>query len=215
MDPYLSVVIAARETIADELARVQLFVEAWIRQAKRHSLVSEVIVAGLQAPLKPPDETAPCEIRCVETPAVATAAKARNAGIREARGKFILATNPDVRFSDELVQFLASGRLDETRIYRADRYDVDAEATGVATRLYAREGTFALTPDGLRRNMPDDITPVDSGLNFGAGWFPPEKYAASGETFRWMYNNAEILASVPAGGGIVLLEMEPGPGLEG
>jgi hypothetical protein len=213
MEPYLSVVIAARETTTNDLRRIQLFLEAWIRQAKRHSLVSEVIVAGPQTTVTLPGEKGPCEIRFVETPAGATAAKVRNAGIREARGKFILATNPDVLFSDELVQFLASDQLDETRMFRADRYDVDAEVTGVSTHLHAREGTFALTPDGLRRNMPDDITPPDSGLNFGPGWFPPEKYAASGETFRWMCNDAEILTAVPEGGGILLLEMEPGPGL--
>src|SRR5271165_4501080 len=214
MEPYLSVVIAAREETAGELSRVQSFVDAWIQNAKRHFLASELIVVGLLAPVKLPGETAPCEIRFVEIPAGATHAKARNAGIRQARGKFILATNPDTRFSDKLVRFLASAGLDEACLYRVDRYDGDGGDWGEATRLHAREGTFALTPNGLRRNMPDDIAPIDSGLNFGPGWFPPEKYPASGETFRWMYNDAEILAAVPEGGGILLLEMEPGPGMD-
>jgi len=210
MEPYLSVVIAARQT--DKLARVQLFVEAWIQRAKHHSLASELIVVGPRTPVNVPDDTAPCQIRFVEAPAGAAFAKAINAGICQARGGFILATNVDVRFSDELVRFLASGRLDEAHMYRVDRYDIHDEV-GVPTRVHAREGTFALTPDGLRQNMPDDIAPIHSGLNFGSGWFPCEKYPATGEAFRWIYNDAEILAAVPGGGGILLLEMEPGPGL--
>jgi glycosyltransferase involved in cell wall biosynthesis len=49
---------------------------------------------------------------------------AKNVGICRARGKFVLSTNIDVLFSDELAAFLASGRLDPKLIYRIDRYDV-------------------------------------------------------------------------------------------
>jgi hypothetical protein len=111
-------------------------------------------------------------------------------------------------------------------MYRVDRYDVEGIIlldTNVDARLEycrshlmrvsAREGVLALTSGGLRRNAPEDIASVDSGLSFGSGWFPPERYAVTGETFRWIDNNAEILARVPAGGGILILEVEPGPGL--
>lgn len=51
---------------------------------------------------------------------------ARNAGIRRAQGKYILATNPDVIYNTRLAEFLASGRLKAGCFYRVDRYDVTA-----------------------------------------------------------------------------------------
>ncbi|MDR7586573.1 MAG: hypothetical protein QN158_13445 [Armatimonadota bacterium] len=55
---------------------------------------------------------------------------AKNAGIRRARGRFVLATNPDVLFSAELVEWMASGRWREDRLYRVDRHDVEAGVPG-------------------------------------------------------------------------------------
>ena len=52
---------------------------------------------------------------------------AKNVGIRRARGRFVLATNPDLLFSSELVRFLASAELDPGVMYRLDRTDVAAE----------------------------------------------------------------------------------------
>ena len=111
-------------------------------------------------------------------------------------------------------------------MYCVDRYDVDTGIPAGATtdavlgychshlsRVWAREGVFPLTSAGLRRNAPDDIASLDSGLSFGSGWFPPERYPISDETFRWIDNDAEVLARVPEGGGILILEAEPGPGL--
>ncbi|HYK17960.1 MAG TPA: hypothetical protein VEV37_08055 [Bryobacteraceae bacterium] len=226
MEPYLSVVVAALEGTESERSKIQLFVDTWADQAKRQGLASEIIIAGTAAPvLNLPNDLGSCEVRLVTAPAEAGPAKAKNAGIREARGQFILATNPGILFTDELVNFLASFRLEPDCLYRADRYDVDGNPSGIGAeqrlsycrkhslRLHAREGTFDLTPDGLRRNAPDDIAPVDSGINFGSGWFPPEKYACTAETFRWAHDDAEILARVREGGDILLLEVEPGPSL--
>ena len=226
MELYLSVVIATREGTESELSRMQLFVDAWLEQAKRHCLTSEIIIAGTSAPaLNLPNDLGPCEVRYVAAPREASPPTTKNAGIREARGQFILATNPGILFSDELMQFLASRCLDAECQYRTDRYDVEGLPPGInpdqrlsycrehSVRLHASEGTFDLTGDGLRRIAPDDITPVDSDISFGAGWFPPEKHEDTGETFRWMHDDAEILAQVPEGGGILRLEVEPGPGL--
>lgn len=50
----------------------------------------------------------------------------KNVGIRRARGSFILATNIDILFSDELFKFITS----ETRqgcIYRSNRWDINRE----------------------------------------------------------------------------------------
>lgn len=150
-----------------------------------------------------------------------------NIGIRGARGEFIIATHIDVLLSNELVQFLAGRTLDRSRMYRADTYEVkECPATDMdiddrlafcrrdAVRLFAREGTFELTSEALRQNFPADIAATGSALTFGPGWFPPAPHPATGETIRWMRDNAEILARVPDGGGILTIELEPGPGIE-
>jgi hypothetical protein len=233
--PYLSIVVAARNDCPEGLSRIQGFVDAWINQARRHHLSSELIVVEWNPPedreklanaLRGPANLAPCQVRIIEVPREICPAIAKNAGIRRARGQFILATDLGIVFSDELMEFLALRRLEPERMYRIDRHDVESDVPAGATLdehleycrthstgLRAREGSFALTPEGLRRNASDDITSAHSGLHFGEGWFPAEKYTVTAETFRWIHNDAEILARVPEGRGILLLEVEPGPGL--
>ena len=50
----------------------------------------------------------------------------KNVGIRRARGRYILATNIDIIFSQELMQWLAKRRLKRGFFYRTNRVDVDA-----------------------------------------------------------------------------------------
>src|SRR4029077_1362567 len=114
---------------------------------------------------------------------VAPDMRSRNAGIRRARGEFILSTDAGLQFSDELIKFLAARELQKGRLYRIDVHKGNA--------LHAREGSFPLTADGLRENQADDIACAQSGLHFGDGWFPAECDAATGEVFRWMENDAE------------------------
>ena len=227
--PYLSIVagIPSGHSSPELTARVQLFVDTWIEQTRRYQLDSELIIVAQKLPaLRCPPDSTPCRIRLLEISNPDNARLLTNAGIRRARGEFILATNVDVVFSSELIEFLAARRLEHRRMYRVDRYEVERESPPNAgvdarlayfrshlTRVAAREGVFALTSGGLRRNAPEDIASVNSGLSFGSGWFPPERYAVTGETFRWIDNNAEILARVPEGGGILVFEVEPGPGL--
>jgi hypothetical protein len=232
--PYLSIVagVSSGDSPRELTARTQLFVDSWIEQARRHHLDSELIIVAQFLPaLRLPSSTTPCQIRIIELPGETqnrnpvNARLLTNAGIHRACGEFILATNIDILFSNELIELLAGRRLEHGRMYRVDRYDVERESPPDAAvdarlaycrshlmRVAVREGIFALTSEGLRRNAPDDIAAVNSGLSFGSGWFSPERYAATGETFRWIDNNAEILARVPAGG-ILILEVEPGPGL--
>ncbi len=234
--PYLSIVLAVPwpQESADSPACLQLFLNSWIEQARRYGLYSEVILAGHNpGTLRCPIDNTLCEIRIVDVPRehqlpclAADHRRLTNAGIRRARGEFILATYPGIILSDELVAFIASRRLKHGRMYRANCYDVEpgmpldaAPAQCLAycrahlTHVSAREGIFEITPEGLRRNAPDDIASIDSGVSFGGNWFAPERYAVTGETFRWIENDAEIAARVPEGGGILMLEVEPGPGL--
>src|ERR1035438_56608 len=236
--PYLSVVVTARNDDhgGNLLRRMQIFADAWINQAKRHHLPSELILVEWNPPpdrerlvtaLRWPPDTGPCKVRVIEVPSEVHARYyhstalalyqmiAKNVGIRRARGEFILATNIDIVFSDELMMFLAERRLEKGHMYRIDRTDVMSDVpvndpldeqlaycSNNLIRIFAREGAFPLTRDGLRRLEAEDIARPESGIHFGDGWFPVEKWGPAepfspAEPFRWIGNEAEILVSVP------------------
>lgn len=48
----------------------------------------------------------------------------KNVGIRRAKGKFILVTNPDIIFSEDMIRFLSKKNLKENEFYRTDRLDL-------------------------------------------------------------------------------------------
>ena len=183
VQPYLSVVATARNDDhgGNLLGRMQIFVNGWIAQSRRHNLPSELIIVEWNPPpdrprlreaLRWPEDTGPCQVRFIEVPAELHSRYAhaealplyqmiaKNVGIRRARGEFVLATNIDILFSDELMEFLAKRCLKPGRMYRADRYDamsnvppdapIDEQLEYCRThllRMNLREGTFPLTPD--------------------------------------------------------------------
>ena len=154
--PYLSVVVTARNDDhgGNLLGRMQLFLMGLVEQCSRHRLRAELIVVEWNPPTQRPKfaealfwpaEAPPCGVRIIEVPPDvhqrldhADALPlfqmiAKNVGIRRSRGEFVLATNVDILFSEELMAFLASGRLDRSCMYRVDRYDVDAAVPADAT----------------------------------------------------------------------------------
>jgi hypothetical protein len=50
---------------------------------------------------------------------------AKNVGARRATGKYLILTNMDIIFSNNLLKFLKNNKLDENCIYRVDRYDIN------------------------------------------------------------------------------------------
>lgn len=50
----------------------------------------------------------------------------KNVGVRRAQSDFILVTNPDILFSEELIEFLAFAKLSPECFYRLPRYDVES-----------------------------------------------------------------------------------------
>src|SRR5262249_42060102 len=130
------------------LRRMQAFLDAWTGQASRYDLPSEIIVVEWNPPpnrprlidcLRLPDDSNACEVRFVEVPAAIHRRfanpdaiplhqmAAKNAGIRRARGEFVLSTNLDIVYSAELMQFFAERSLQKRTVYRIDRHDVDSE----------------------------------------------------------------------------------------
>lgn len=148
--PYLSVVAAARNDDhgGNLLRRLQIFVNALVGEANRHSLPTELVLVEWNPPAEKPPlieairwpaDPGFCAIRIVTVPAALhrrclhSEAQplyqmiAKNAGIRRATGEFILATNVDILLSDELMRFLAERRLQRGRMYRTDRHDVQED----------------------------------------------------------------------------------------
>lgn len=249
-EPYLSVVVTARNDDhgGDLLRRMQAFVNGWIGQSTRHGLSSELLVVDWNPPedrpplleaLRWPHATGPCQVRFIQVPPAlhrkyehAEALPlyqmiAKNVGIRRARGRFVLVTNIDILFSDQLIRFLAEGRLESGRMYRMDRHDImsDVPVDGTVDeqlayceshliRVNAREGTFPIA-DGRRVADGDDISAPDSGIHFGAGWYAPERNSPT-EVFRWVNQDAEMTVCLPNQPPPALLfDVQPGPGVGG
>jgi len=181
--PYLSVVATSRNDNhgGDLTRRMQLFLDGLGTQANRHEVPVELIMVewnppadrqGLREELRWPDRTACFEVRIVVVPTerhVQLDPKgalpifqmiAKNVGIRRARGAFVLATNVDILFPDDLFRWLKQG-LRHGVLYRNDRLDVSREIPDAASfddllqfcrahviRRHEARGT--LVPDGRR-----------------------------------------------------------------
>jgi hypothetical protein len=143
---HLSVVAASRnDNHGGYLTqRMQHFVDGFVAQCQRHAIRAELILVEWNPPpdrrplaeeLKWPEDCGPCDIRIITVPRevheqILHGDKlplfqmiAKNVGIRRARGRFVLATNIDILFSDEVMRFIRD-RLREGHVYRADRFDV-------------------------------------------------------------------------------------------
>lgn len=147
--PYLSVVATARNDDhgGNPLYRMQLFVDGLIAQSERHRLPTELVLVEWNPPSDRPrlaevlswPDSEWCAVRIIEVPPALHATLeysdrlplyqmiGKNVGIRRARGDFVVATNIDILFSDELMAQLARRDLDPQRVYRVDRMDVPAE----------------------------------------------------------------------------------------
>lgn len=150
--PYLSVVVATRNDDhgGNLNLRMQLFIDCLAAQAQKHRLPTELVLVEWNPPadrprlaevLRFPSHHLFCSIRIIEVPAAVHARYrhanalpmyqmiAKNVGIRRARGRFVLATNVDIIFSDLLFAHLARQELEPGCLYRSVRHDVDNRLT--------------------------------------------------------------------------------------
>ncbi len=246
-EPYLSLVVATRNDDhgGNLMGRTQIFLDGWLTQARRYNISSELIFVEWNPPadrpplaeaLRWPADFGPCTVRFIEVPAelhqrYQHAAGlplyqmiGKNVGIRRARGRFVLATNIDILFSNELAEFLGARQLDVNRLYRVDRYDAMSDVPADAPldeqlaycrthliRVNRREGTFDVAPDGGPTLSSEDIASAQSGILLGQGWFTPERVGPL-ETFRWAQEKAEVLlGEAREPGAALVVDLEPGP----
>ena len=148
--PYLSIVITSRndDYQGNGFIRMQTSVNSLLVQAKQYNLRAELIIVDWNPPSdKPllkdavflPDDLGPLVIRFIVVPYQIhksykcspkmnmVPVAALNVGIRRAEGEFIWTTNSDLLFSDELMRFLSSEKLERDCFYRAFRYDVNGD----------------------------------------------------------------------------------------
>lgn len=147
--PYLSIVAVSRNDDhgAGLLRRMQHFIDCLSGQVDQCKIPVELVLVEWNPPADRPSLRealswpAPSEyfsVRIITVPPEVHkkfrhAEKlplfqmiGKNAGIRRARGTFILATNIDIICSQELMQEIAQKQLEPGVFYRADRIDVDA-----------------------------------------------------------------------------------------
>jgi hypothetical protein len=184
--PYLSVVATARNDDhgGNPLYRMQLFVDGLIAQCDRYELPAELVLVEWNPPpdrprladvIQWPKSDGWCRVRIVEVPGVRHAQLAhadqlplfqmigKNVGIRRARGSFVLATNIDILFSDELMRFLSTRKMDERRVYRVDRVDVPAEINPVWP--IEKQLTFC-RENAIRINYYDSTVDLATGTRY-------------------------------------------------
>lgn len=139
--PYISTVIVGRNDGygLNFLDRVNLFISHLDRQVKNYPGFMELIVVEYNPqPEKKRfkevlHKTKHLKTRIITVDAQAHASTGRtlpvlewygkNAGIRRARGDFVLVTNPDIVFTDGLINYLSERKLQTDVLYRTDRYD--------------------------------------------------------------------------------------------
>ena len=136
-----------READSGAIDRLQVFVNGLLELLEKYRIESEFIMVEWNSTpaskpltrfIKWPTNLRFCTVRVIRVPdhickkwnkfhvkVPFHVPKAWNCGIRRARGKFILPAPVDLLYSDELIAYIGSKKLDPNTITRVDRCDVD------------------------------------------------------------------------------------------
>src|SRR5262245_60768669 len=209
--PYLSVVIASRNDgyAGGMLRRLQVCVSAFLAQAERFEIPSELVLVDWNPPpgrdlwgaLSWPSRLRRCRVRVITVPhgvherlpfadrLPMLIHRARNVGIRRARGEFILPTSADILLSDELAAWIGERTLDPRGMYRIARHDVPEHTLEYESheerlqycrdhvlQVHAREPSYVI--DGLPRlftNGAGDFTLLSREMYFTLHGIPEER----------------------------------------
>jgi len=188
MKPYISFVTVARNDDhgGNFLERMQVFISALLQQIKKHNLNAELIIVDWNPPGDRPKlsqvlslsfsselfKNIPCKIRIIEVPSeihkrfqcsdklMLFQMIGKNVGIRRAKGEYVIATNVDLLFSDDLMRTFVSKSLKPEFFYRIDRYDVNGIPNGDSVieqldyceenliRVNRKDGSFPILSSG-------------------------------------------------------------------
>jgi hypothetical protein len=148
VSPYISFVAVARNDNygGDFLSRINLFVKSIIVLSERYALPTEILIVEWNPPADRPRlkdavswPSVPrryCRVRIVEVSPELHSRLAnpkglslfeyigKNVGIRRADAPFILVTNPDILFSEQIIEFFSRQKLSTDSFYRAARTDI-------------------------------------------------------------------------------------------
>jgi hypothetical protein len=246
--PYLSVVVVTRNDDhgGNPLSRLQAFVNTFDAQCKRTGLDVEVVVVEWNPPDGKPrvSDLLECPANCsfpvrfIEVPPELHAQIehaevlplfqmiGKNVGVRRARGRFVLCTNIDIIFSNELVEFLATRQLRAGVMYDTDRHDIQSSYPAQASleaqmafcrehhiRVNARYGTYPTDRFGRAVGLGSDIFEAP-GVTMGEGWHTREGEERTG-FFRWAHESAGVDVVTPSDGSsrpsMLRLDIEPNP----
>jgi len=145
--PYLSIVASSRNDNhgGDMTKRMRLFVNGLLHQTRKYKVAVELIIVEWNPPagrgllhevLPKPQSHDKLTIRYIVVPNTLHQQYrfadvlplyqmiGKNVGIRRAKGKFVLCTNVDLLFSNDLFAFFEQQQLDENSFYRANRCDI-------------------------------------------------------------------------------------------
>ncbi len=158
--PYISFVVASRNDThgINIQERTQSFLSSLAEQCHRHKLHAELVFVEWNPPVDrkplstiftPPLPSEYFSVRFITVPshihdALDNSDKfpffqmiAKNVGVRRAKGEFVLVTNIDIIFSEELIDFFAAHKLDKGCQYRIDRFDLGV--TSLPQGLYGKD----------------------------------------------------------------------------
>lgn len=171
--PYISTVIVGRNDNYGEnfIERLSLFIRHLDRQLSRNRNLMEVVLVEYNpiqenAPLREViPKTTNLTVRIITVPAELHATTGRsapvlewygkNVGIRRSRGDFILITNPDIIFTDELIKYFSRKVLSTDTLYRTDRYDYDG--TGIDSVTLTDTVSFAVSRTFQVHKCPETV----------------------------------------------------------
>ncbi len=150
MNPRISIIATSRNDNhgGDLIKRMQIFIDGLFIQCEKYKLSTELILVEWNPPENEPrlvdvlnwdKKNSFCNVRIIHVPSeLHNQYKysdglplfqmiAKNVGIVRAKGEFILSTNVDIIFSNELMEYLSSTKLEKGNYYRVDRHDVSRD----------------------------------------------------------------------------------------
>lgn len=237
MDRHISFVVTARNDDygGNFLHRMQVFLNALAELCSRQESGWELIIVEWNPPpdkpnlaevIKWPSSIGSDTIRIIQVPIEIHNRFpnsdrmpmfeyiAKNVGIRRARGRFVLATNPDIIFSAELIKYLFSDKLKDNWFYRVNRYDVEKEiplnmaveeqlslCQRYSTRVALRLGTVNANHDMLKLMRLHATSAIRALTSKSSGSVVHDRFRlhmnASGDFFVMAKSNWDELRGYP------------------